>query len=180
MNLHLADSLDADFEHTTCVVAGSHALYRHIDEIPQLAIAPCHQTHDPRTLSGYTGFVAVNSALEVDLFGQCNFENLNGRVISGPGGAPDFSRAARLSPGGASIVALRARHKYGSRIVARLCSPSVVTVPRVDVDYIVTEFGIADLRNVDVDVRARRLMDVAAPESRAELLDSWGEILRHL
>ncbi len=185
MNLSEAGALDSDFMHTCCVAAGSLALYQWADKFERLRIAGCETTHDARTLGALEGFIAVNSALEVDLFGQCNLEHADGRAVSGAGGAPDFARAARLSPGGCSIVALNASYssrKRGlvSRIVPRLPDPGVASLSRVDIDCIITEFGTAELRGASVHERAEAIIAVAAPECRDDLQRAWSGIAAQL
>jgi 4-hydroxybutyrate CoA-transferase len=133
-----------------------------------------------KTLIERRRLVAVNSAMEVDLFGQCNLEHANGSAVSGIGGAADFARAARLSTDGRSIVALTARHRNGSRIVPTLGSPYVTSLSRIDVDYIVTEFGVASLGGVSVHERAEAIIEVAAPEFRSDLRHHWRKIADNL
>jgi acyl-CoA hydrolase len=113
----------------------------------------------------------VNSALQVDLVGQVNAEMLDGQYVSGPGGLPEFARAAHLDPEGLSIIALNATGGGGrlSRIVPRLGEDAVISVPQYDVDAVVTEYGVAILRGQSLEERARRLCAVAHPEHRAAL-----------
>jgi 4-hydroxybutyrate CoA-transferase len=121
-------------------------------------------------------FVSINSAVEVDLLGQCNAEMVAGRQVSGTGGFADFVRGARLSRGGRSIVALPSRAgAKASRIVASLSEGTVVTGARSDVDCIVTEHGVADLRAKSVDERAEALIAIADPAFRADLELKWRE-----
>lgn len=180
--LDLADAgaLDMDFAHTTCVLVGSSQFYERVSDFMPLRVLGCEVSHDPRILMELDRFVAVNSALEVDLFGQCNLEHANGASLSGPGGAPDFARAGRLSRGGCSIVALHAKHSRGSRIVPCLTNHAVASVPRVDVDYVVTEFGVAKLIGASVHERAHAIIEVAAPEFRGELREAWRLIAARL
>ena len=180
--LDLAESgaLDMDFMHTTCVLVGSSEFYQRVRDFDPLRIVGCDTTHDPGTLMQLERFVAVNSALEVDLFGQCNLEHTNGAAISGAGGAPDFARAGRLSHGGCSIVALHASHKKGSRIVPCLGNGAVASLSRVDVDYVVTEFGVARLNGASVHERAEAIIAVAAPEHRSELQHAWRALAARL
>lgn len=133
-------------------------------------------THAASAIAAQDNFVAINSAIEVDLFGQCNAEMLGGRQISGAGGFHDFQRGAWGSKGGRAIVALPATAGGASRIVARLSAPAIATGPRNDADYIVTEHGIAALRDLDLDARAESLIMLAAPEFRAELTQAWREM----
>lgn len=185
MELANAGALDQDFKHTCCVVAGSKALYHWASGFEGLRVAGCEVTHDARTLAGLDRFIAVNSALEVDLFGQCNLELADGRAVSGAGGAPDYARAARLSPGGRSIVALNASYLsrsrgLQSRIVPRLGEPGLASLARVDIDCVVTEFGIADLRGKSVHERADALIAIAAEEFRGDLQRAWADITARL
>jgi acyl-CoA hydrolase len=124
-------------------------------------------THDLTALATTERFVAVNTALQVGLDGAANVEMVGGRMVSGPGGHPDFAAGASRSPGGLSIVALPAASGGRSNIVA---SPDVVSTPRCDVDVVVTEHGVADLRGCPDAERAARIIAVAAPEHRAELV----------
>jgi len=117
-------------------------------------------------------FIAINSAVEVDLFGQVNAEWVAGRQISGIGGQFDYVEAAMHSKGGRSIVALPATAAGGkaSRIVRTLSPGAAVTTPRFCVDYIVTEYGVADLRGKGIHARAKALTAIAHPQFREELL----------
>lgn len=138
-----------------------------------IRFAPVTETHYAGPLSRIECFVAVNSALEVDLWGQANVERAGGRVVGGVGGLMDFMHGARRSPGGVSILALPATARGGSvsRIVPLLGGP--VSVARHDVDIVVTEFGSADLRGVSDAERARRLTAIAAPDFRDTLWRDW-------
>jgi acyl-CoA hydrolase len=178
--LNDAGALDTNFLHTACVLVGSAEFYERTREFAPLRVAGCDFTHDATVLSGYSPFVAVNSAIEVDLFGQCNLEHIGGAALSGMGGAPDFARAARLSNGGCSIVALNSRHRTESRIVSHLRPPAVASLPRCDVDYVVTEHGVARLTGAGVHERASALIEVAAPEFRGTLTDEWRAVAARL
>lgn len=178
LDLAEAGALDPDWRHLSCVLAGSRRLYGRAAACDLIHVAGCDQTHAPAVLNGLGRFVAVNSALEVDLFGQCNLEIAAGRAVGGPGGAPDFARAARMSRGGLSIVALPSRAPGASRIVARLST--VASLPRTDVEIVVTEHGPADLRGLSVHERAEALIAVAAPPFRGELSAQWADIAANL
>lgn len=133
----------------------------------KLVLLPIEQTHDLTAISARDRFVACNTALEVGLDGSVNVEIAGGRRIAGIGGHADFATAAARSPGGMSIIALRSTTNSGrSTIVPQV---AVVSTPRCDVDVVVTEHGVADLRGVDDAERAERLIAVAAPEHRHEL-----------
>lgn len=152
----------------TGFLLGSRQLYDWASSRQDLALRPVEYTHDPRVIASLSGFVAVNSAVEVDLLGQVNAEMVEGAQISGTGGSVDFLRGAALAPRGRSIVALPATARAGarSRLVPRLGSSAVTTALRTDIDYVVTEHGIARLAGASVRVRAERLARIAAPEFR--------------
>lgn len=180
--LQSTGALDEDHTHTGCVLLGSQSLYRQAAELPGLQLRGCEETHDPAVLRKLERFVAVNSALEVDLFGQCNLEHANGRAISGAGGAPDFARGARLSLHGRSIVALNANINgtARSRIVPQLSPPALASISRVDIDYLVTEHGVANLTGASVLERARAIIAVADPANREQLYEAWQQIAARL
>jgi acyl-CoA hydrolase len=131
-----------------------------------LLLRPVSHTHDLTLISGTESFVAINTALQVGLDGAVNVETVGGRVVTGPGGHPDFAAGASRSPGGLSVVALKATAGGRSTIVS---SPEVVSTPRTDVDVVVTEHGVADLRGASPGERSARLVEIAAPEFREEL-----------
>jgi acyl-CoA hydrolase len=119
-------------------------------------------------------FVAVNSAIEVDLFGQVYAEMTPEGLTSGPGGASDFARAAWCG-GGLRIIALPATAARGtiSRIVGPNAGAGPVSLGRMDTDVVVTENGAADLRGLTHRDRARALINVAAADHRTELMRCW-------
>jgi acyl-CoA hydrolase len=182
IDLAEAGALDPDFIHTACVLVGSERFYRWAPEFAALRLVGCEVTHDPRTLIDLDRFVSVNSALEVDLFGQCNLEHAGGRSVSGVGGAPDFARAARQSHQGCSIVALNATYRRGavSRIVPCLTDHSITSLSRVDVDVVITEHGVARLSGACVHERAEALIAVAAPAFREGLAREWRAVAARL
>jgi acyl-CoA hydrolase len=173
-------ALANDWTHASCVHVGSGDYYDWLADRTDFSVRGVDHTHAPAVLANISGLVAVNSALSVDLFGQANLDTLDGRAVSGVGGASDFARAAALSPTGISIIGLPAvAGKAGqSRIVAQLEGPC--SIPRHDVDVVVTEFGAADLRGLSVMERAERIVEIAAPQHRAALADAWREIARKL
>lgn len=168
-------------EVVTGLAAGSRALYDRCGSDSRIRFEPSNVTHDIRVLAEIPRLVAVNSAIEIDLFGQANAEFQDGRQISGVGGLTDFLRGARLSPGGLPILALPASARRGeiSRIVPRL-PPVAVSVPRADVGLVVTEHGVADLRGLTLDARAEALIGVADPGHRDGLANAWAEMRRTL
>jgi len=146
---------------------GTQRLYRFADRNKSVLVRPASYTHSHAVLSRVNRLVAINSALEVGLDGSVNSETLHGVAVGAIGGQLDFVRGANASPGGRAIIALPATAgKGGSRIVARV---ETVTTPRADVDAIVTEWGIAELRGCSLGERARRMVSIAAPEHRERL-----------
>ncbi len=161
-----------------CVLVGSSEFYAWCTREPRLAVRSVSESHDIAHLLTVPNFVAINSALEVDLFGQCNLEIVGGKARSGIGGAPDFALAGHLSAHGLSVVALPAAigGDKASRIVPKLSDPSIVSLPRNVADIIVTEHGSADLRGKSVHERAEALIAIAAPPFRVALLEDWRRI----
>jgi len=159
--------------HVAGMVLGSERLLQALARRDDVVLRGAEHTHDAGVIAQIDQFVSINSAVQVDLHGQVNGEFAAGRQLSGTGGSVDFMRAARGSVGGRSIVALPATARGGSvsRIVPRV---EMVTALRTDTDYIVTEYGIAEMRDASLGQRARGLVEIAAPAFRAELLATLG------
>jgi 4-hydroxybutyrate CoA-transferase len=115
--------------------------------------------------------VSINSCIQVDLMGQVDAESIGLRQYSGVGGQVDFVRGAAMSKGGRSIIAMPSTAAGGtvSRIVPFLDAGAAVTTSRNDIHYIVTEYGIAELKGQTLRERARRLIKIAHPKFRDEL-----------
>ncbi len=152
------------------MLMGTRNLYRFAHRNPAIHIRATSYTHDALVLGNFRRFVAINGALEVDLTGQVNAETAAGRHIGVVGGQMDFVRAANRAAEGRSIIALQStnRDRTRSRIVASLAD-GVVTTPRAEADYVVTEHGVAELRGRTLAERARALIAIAEPGFRAEL-----------
>lgn len=164
----------AETDAVTCGVAlGTAPLYRRVPELARFA--PVGETHDLSRFARINRFIAINAALEVDLLGQVNGEVAGGRQISGVGGLADFARGARLAPGGRSIIALSATDASGASRIAACLGPGPASLARIDADLVVTEHGVAALRHLDVDARARALVAIAAPGHREALERAWRE-----
>ena len=172
-------ALDPDADHLTGLAHGSPAFLAWAAE--RLTFADATVTHGAETLAAQPRLFAINSALEIDLFGQANIEWRGGRLVSGLGGAPDFARAARRSAGGRAILALPSTAAGGaiSRIVARLDVPTV-SIPRDDTDLVITEHGVAELRGASLEARAEALIAIAAPDHRPALAAAWARQRRAL
>lgn len=168
---------EADGAITCGMALGTADLYGFVADTQRVRFAPVGETHDIANLRAIPRFVAINSVIEVDLLGQANAEMIDGRQMGAAGGLVDFMRGARASPGGRAIVALPATAKGGSvsKIVPMLPHGSTVSVARGDMDLVVTEYGVADLRTKTVDERAAALIAVAAPAFRDDLARAWAE-----
>ena len=164
---------------TVGVAIGSERLYEMLDH-PAFQFRPVSVTHDAAILSAIDDLVTINSAVEVDLFGQVYAELTPRGLMSGPGGASDFARGARGH--GVRIVALpaQAARNTVSRIVSPGTAAGPVSLGRMDVDVVVTEHGSADLRHLGHVARAEALMGIAAPEHRGALAAQWADYARRL
>ena len=163
------------FHRGRCDIAegmGTRRLFDAIHENPLISMDSSAVIHDPSLVARLDRFVAINSALEVDLTGQVTAESLGGRQVAGIGGQFDFVLAASRSAGGTAIIALPStggRDGGISRIVPKLSPGAAVTTPRFVADRVVTEHGVADLRGLGETARATALIAVAHPRFRSEL-----------
>jgi 4-hydroxybutyrate CoA-transferase len=144
---------------------GTEKLFRFGHENPLLEMHGAEVSHNAELIGKIDNFVAINSALEIDLSGQINAESLNGVQISGVGGQFDFVEGAYFSRGGRSVTALISSASKGkvSRIVPAFSSQAVVTIPRYLTDIVVTEYGAAHLRGKSIRQRAEALISIAHP-----------------
>ena len=154
---------------------GTRKLYDYVDDNPAINLYPASYVNDPLTAGKNDRLVAINSCIQVDLLGQVCSEAIGPTQISGVGGQVDFVRAAAISRGGRAVIAMPSTAAGGtiSRIVPRLDEWAVVTTNRYDVEYIVTEYGIANLRGRTVKDRARMLIGIAHPDFRDALKEAF-------
>ncbi|WLI90218.1 acetyl-CoA hydrolase/transferase C-terminal domain-containing protein [Massilia sp. R2A-15] len=150
---------------------GSRKLYQFMHHNPMLEMHPSNFTNDPYNAGLNDKLVSINASLQVDLLGQCGSESIAHLPYSGTGGQVDFVRAANRSRGGQSFIVLPSTAKDGavSRIVPMLTPGTHATTSKNDVNYVVTEFGVAQLRGKSARQRARELIAIAHPDFRAEL-----------
>lgn len=155
----------------TSFILGSEALYRWADDNPVIEMQPSDITNDPAQIAAHKNFVAINSALSVDLTGQVNSDSIGTHFYSGIGGQVDFLRGAARSQGGRPVIALPSTARGGtvSRIVATLAPGAGVVTSRGDVHHVVTEFGRADLHGLSIAQRAKALIGLAHPRFRDAL-----------
>jgi acyl-CoA hydrolase len=139
----------------------------HLAMEDRLGLHPVEVTHDVSTIASIPRFVSCNTALQVGIDGAVNVERVGGRLVAGIGGHADFCAGASRSPGGLSIVALRSTTRNGASTIVP--AVEVVSTPRCDVDLVVTEHGTADLRGCNDSERARRMVEIAAPEQHEDL-----------
>lgn len=152
------------------VALGDTALYQHLHHNSRYSFQAVPTTHNIEAIAATKHFVAVNGALEVDLFGQVNSHVLPSGFMSGPGGLPEFVEGALSADGGHSIIALNASAKGGtvSKIVPQL-SGGQPSVAAVNADKVVTEFGVAQLRGKSVSERIKAMIAIADPAHRDQL-----------
>jgi acetyl-CoA hydrolase len=154
----------------TNLLMGSRRLLDYVHHNPRVRLEPTAFTHESANIRAIPRFFTVSSCVEIDLTGQVNAETVNGRYIGAVGGQADFVRPANLSPGGGSIMMLASTARGGSvsRIVSRIAD-AVVTTPRSDLQFVVTEHGVADLRGKSLRQRVQAMIPLAHPDFRAAL-----------
>lgn len=157
-------------KHVFTFALGDRTLYDFLDDNPAIVGYPASWVNNPDIIRLNDNMVSINSALEIDLTGQINSEQLGDRPFSGTGGQLDFVRGAYSARNGRSFIALRSTARAGrlSRIVPRLHG-GTVTDPRNDVHFVVTEHGCVNLKGLSIPQRARALIGIAAPEFREGL-----------
>lgn len=175
-----AGAMDRDARITTGVVLGNAALRDFAAQLEPLWLTDVTQTHGTAVLAAIPHLIAINTAVEVDLFGQVNSERAGGVIQAGAGGLPAFAQGALASNGGRLLICLPATARRGelSRIVPTLDAQALCTLPRYLTDAVVTEYGVAELRGLSLDARAQALIAIAAPEHRAHLSSAWDQIRR--
>jgi acyl-CoA hydrolase/GNAT superfamily N-acetyltransferase len=153
---------------------GTKKLYDFIDDNPMFHFYDTAYVNDPHIIGQNKRMIAINSALEIDLTGQVCADSIGHRFYSGIGGQVDFIRGASKSPGGKAIICMLSTAMDGevSRIVPRLSEGAGVVTTRGDVDYIITEYGLATLHGKTIRERVLSLIAVAHPKFRNELLEA--------
>jgi len=153
------------------VVIGSQRAFNWVHRNSDVVMVPSVYSHGQATLGALRQFVAVNSVVEVALDGSANATHIGSRVISGPGGQPDFATAAAATPDGMSIMAIPSTAGRGtvSRIVRSLGADVPVTTPHWLADRVITEFGVARLNGMSTDERRAGLRAIAHPDHRSTL-----------
>ena len=160
---------------------GSKRMYDFLDNNPECMSTPIDYTNNMHTISCIDNFISINNAVDVDLYGQVNAESAGFRNISGAGGQLDFVLGAYLSRGGKSFICCSSVHKnrdgsLSSRILPTLQHGSVVTDTRANPQYIVTEYGMVNLKGKSTWERAEALISIAHPDFRDELIKNAEEM----
>ena len=164
---------------------GSQRLYDYINDNPSVLFKSATFTNDPYTIGLNKKFVSINAALEIDLYGQAASETINGLPYSGTGGQSETVNGAQRSEGGKSFLAMHStytkkdengREILYSKIVPHLSENQAVTTSRNDTNYVVTEYGIADLTGLTIGERAEALIKIAHPDFRESLTKKAEEL----
>ena len=153
---------------------GSRRLYRSMHRNPGIEMHPVEFTNDPYLAARNDNLCAINATMQIDLIGQCGSETLGHLPYSGTGGQADFVRAANRSKGGKAFIVLPSTAKNGtvSRIAPVLSPGTHVTTSKNDINYVVTEYGVAQLRGKTAKQRAEALIGIAHPDFRGELREA--------
>ena len=155
----------------TTFAFGSQRIYDYINDNPAIMILPVDYVNDPNVICRNDNMISINAAIEVDLWGQVCAESVGTKHMSGSGGQVDYVRGACQSRGGKSFIAFASTAKGGtiSKICPTLAAGAVVTTSKNDVDYVVTEYGLAHLRGKTLGERAKQLIAIAHPDFRDQL-----------
>lgn len=153
---------------------GSQRLYDFANNNPDVYMAPVDYVNDPFVIAQNDNMISINSCVQVDFMGQVASETIGQTQISGTGGQVDFIRGAARSKGGKAIIAMPSTVKGKiSKIVPQLDDGAAVTTSRNDVDYVVTEYGVAKLKGRTLRQRAQALIAIAHPDFREELMEEF-------
>lgn len=163
------------FRQTYAFAAGTQKLYDYIDNNPELMSAPVDYTNDIRSIAALENFISINNCVDIDLFGQISSETSGLKHISGAGGQLDFVLGAYLSKGGKSFMCCSSTFtdKNGqmhSRIRPTLSNGSIVTDTRANTHYVVTEYGMVNLKGLSTWQKAEAIISIAHPDFRDQLI----------
>lgn len=154
---------------------GTKKMYDYLDDNPEILSAPVSYTNDIRSISAQDNFMSINNAVDLDLFGQVNAESAGTKHISGAGGQLDFVLGAYLSNGGKSFICCSSTYKtkdgqVKSRILPTLNPGSIVTDTRANTHFLVTEYGIVNIKGLSTWEKAEAIISIAHPDFRDELI----------
>ena len=156
-------------------ILGGKRLFDFVHDNPQIEMYPIDYVNHPLVIMQHRNFVSINSCIQVDLMGQVVAETIGSMQISGVGGQVDFVRGAAMAENGRSIIAMTSTALHGkvSKIVPVITDGAAITTSRNDVDYVITEYGIAALKGRSLRKRAEALIAIAHPKFREELKKDW-------
>jgi acyl-CoA hydrolase/GNAT superfamily N-acetyltransferase len=157
----------------TSLCMGSEKIYRYVDDNPIFYFRSSEFVNDPTVIARNDNLISISSALEVDLTGQVCSDSMGYHFYSGIGDQVDFLRGSSMSKGGFSIIALPSTAQNGkvSRIVSHLSEGAGVATTRGDVNFVITEYGIAELKGKGIYQRVMELAQIAHPKFREELIE---------
>ena len=162
----------------TTFLMGSKKLYDYVDDNPFIEMRSCDYVNDVANIRKNPKMVAINSAIQVDLSGQVCADSIGTRMYSGVGGQMDFIRGASLSEGGKAIIAMPSTTSNGiSRIVPFINPGAGVVTTRAHVQYIVTEYGVANLYGKTIKQRVAELVNIAHPDHRERIDKEYFEAM---
>lgn len=154
-----------------CLAIGTKKLWNFMDHNPIVELRKGSFTNSVPIMSQNTKLISINMSMQADFYGQCASESLGAVQYSATGGQLDWVRGAQLSPGGKSIICFysTAKNDTISKIVPAISDGSAITTPRADIDYVVTEYGVAHLKGKPFSERAELMIQIAHPKFRAQL-----------
>ena len=164
---------------------GNQAVYDYMDHNPNVELRDGAWVNDPYVIAQNDNQISINTSLEIDLTGQCASESIGSRQFSGTGGQSDTAIGAQMSKNGRSIIALYStamvkgpdgERREVSKIVPQLQAGAAVSLSRNDVDLVITEYGVADLRGTNIRERVESLIQIAHPKFRDTLWDQAVEV----
>ena len=164
---------------------GNQAVYDYLDHNPNVELRDGAWVNDPYVIAQNDNQISINTSLEIDLTGQCASESIGSRQFSGTGGQSDTAIGAQMSKNGRSIIALYStamvkgpdgERREVSKIVPQLQAGAAVSLSRNDVDLVITEYGVADLRGTNIRERVESLIQIAHPKFRDTLWDQAVEV----
>ena len=158
----------------TTFAMGTQELYKWLDKNEDVYFLPVNKSNSVREIAKEDNLYTINATIQVDLLGQCNSEKLPNKYYSSTGGQSDFGKGVRMTKNGVGIIALNStagKDDAISTIVPSLYAGAAVTTSKNDVDYIVTEYGAAQMKGKTINERVAALIDIAHPKFRDELME---------
>lgn len=154
---------------------GTRRLYDYVDDNPSVEMYPVDYVNNPEVIARNDNLVSINSCVQVDIMGQVVSETVGSKQISGAGGQVDFVRGANKSRNGRALMAMPSTTGHGtiSKIVPLIDEGAAITTSRCDVNCVITEYGIAELKGKTLRERSRALIRIAHPDFRPQLVEAF-------